>query len=182
MHDTTFVLTILALFTSRENAAEIEGDLLEQSRRHGRGWFWWQVGQTSLALFLHRLRQEGGRLLLFSYAVYELALKLNWWGLNPLRRALRSKLALEAPQMLMMNHAITFLSALALGVLLARLSPKQGGQIALLASGLLLGRVALLSGVSAAVPFVPFAFVPALAGALLVKWLELRGSAQNAAG
>ena len=36
-------LALLALFTTPERAASIEGDLLEEARLRGRGWFWSQV-------------------------------------------------------------------------------------------------------------------------------------------
>src|SRR5688572_23948419 len=102
--NTTFALVCLSLFTDSDRAAEIEGDLLEQSRTRGRVWFWWQVKLTCLALFFYGLRQKGGKLLLISYAVHELALKLDWWVLDRVRFALWRGLDLNRAQLPVMEN------------------------------------------------------------------------------
>jgi hypothetical protein len=182
MPDTTFALTLLSLFTTADKAAEIEGDLLEQSRVRGRAWFWWQVQLTCIALFFHGLRQEAGKILLFSYAIYELLFKFGYWVLNPMRRALARALDARVSEMPLTNGAIDVLFGFTVGMLLVRLFPKHGGQIFFIVFGLAFGRVALLRSVPEAAAIALFGGVPALLGALLMKWMELRrdGGSHNA--
>jgi hypothetical protein len=177
MHNTTLALVILSLFTTVDKAAEIEGDLLEQAGRHGRLWFWLQIKLTCITLFFHALRMEPGKLLLFGYAVYELVLKLNWWALNPVRRALWRGLDLNRFQLPVMDNAIDTAVAFSLGMLATWLSPRHGSQITFVAAGFMIGRVVLLDSQEYKVPrFIAFALIPAVAGVLLMKWRELRGS------
>jgi hypothetical protein len=176
MHNTTFALTVLALFTTADRAAEIEGDLLEQSRSRGRVWFWLHVKLTCVALFFYALRQETGKLLLFSYAIYELGLKLSWWVLIPVTVTLRRSFGLDIPHETLHDFVIAP-CAFGLGMLITHLSPKHGGSLVLLAGGLLFGRVTLLDGVPDAVRLVGFALLPAVLGALLMKWMELHRTA-----
>lgn len=174
MHETTFALVLLSLFTTTDKAAGIEGDLLEQARRHGPLWFWLQVKWTCLMLFFHTLRKDSGMLLLVSYAIYELMLKLNWWGLIPLRAALRKGLSLEAAQMPSINNVITTLVAFTLGMLVTRLAPRHGAALVTLAAGMWLGRLVILEGSDELPRFLIAALVPVLCGTLLMKWLEVR--------
>jgi hypothetical protein len=173
MPDATPALTLLALFTTADKAAEIEGDLLEQAQSRGRLWFWLQVKLTCIALFFHQLRTEPANLLL-GYAAYELVLKLNWWALSPLRFALWRGLDLDRSQLPMLDNSIIFVVALGLGKLVTWLSPKRGGQITLLAAGFVLGRVALLDGIEALPRLLVFALLPGVAGMLMMKWMQLR--------
>lgn len=182
MSDATFVLAFLSLFTSVERAAEIEGDLLEQAGTQRRLWFVGQVLVTGFVLFLHGIRQQPGKLLLFSYAVYELTVNFNWWVLTPLRRTLGRTLDLSVSEMLMTNDLINGLVGFSLGMLLTRLFPKYAGQIILLTSTLWLGRIALLTNVQAAVELAFFALTPALLGALCLQRILLqRRSGQQSA-
>ncbi len=172
-HNTTFALTLLALFTSSDKAAEIEGDLLEQSRSNGRLWFWWQVKLTCLMLFVHGVRAETAKLLLFSYAIYELVQKFNWWVLNPMRRSFRRSLDLNVADMALTNNVIDVLFAFWIGMMLTRLSPKHGGQIILLVCGMVIARETLMTGIADAAEFIVYTLI-ALLGALVMKWQELR--------
>jgi hypothetical protein len=176
MHNTTLALIILSLFADADKAAEIEGDLLEQALRHGKFWFWFHVKLTCITLFFHNLRTETAKLLLCGYAVYELVLKFNWWALNPLRWALWRAFHLETSRLSVMDNFINTVVAFTLGMLLTRLSPKHGSQITFVAAGFMLGRVALLDGVAELPRLITFALIPAVAGVLLMKWRELRGS------
>jgi hypothetical protein len=178
MHNTTLVLVILALFTSADKAAEIEGDLLEQAQGRGRVWFWWQIKLTCIALFFHNLRAEPGKLLLYGYATYELGLKLAWWVLNPMARSIRRGLHLDV-SFAFVNNLVILNCAFVLGALITRYVPKQGGQIVLLAGGFLLGRELLMDGILDAVRLAVFALLPAVLGALLMKWQELRHGGWN---
>jgi hypothetical protein len=173
MHNTTLALTILALFTNNDKAAEIEGDLLEQARGK-RLWFWWQVKLTCIALFFHNLRAEPAKLPLLGYAVYELMLKFNWWVLTPLRRSLRGGLDLDEAQAIVMNNVIAVQVAFMMGIVLTLLSPKQGAQLTFIAAAFYLGRLVLLEGLADVPRFLAFALVPAVLGVLLMKALELR--------
>ena len=174
---TTFALVCLSLFTDVDRAAEIEGDLLEQVKRRGKFWFWWQVKLTCLALFFYGLRQERGRLLLISYALYELALKLDWWVLWSVRVALWRGLDLTRGQLPVMENCLHTFVAFSLAMLVVRLSPKYGGPSILLAGGFLLGRVVLLAEndpTHSVIRFLVFILLPAIVGTLLMKWMELR--------
>jgi hypothetical protein len=182
MPDTTFALVLLSLFTTPDKAAEIEGDLLEQSWVKGRVWFWLQVKLACIALFFHGLRQDAGRVLLFSYAIYELMLKLNWWALNPLRRLLGRSLELDRVQMAMTNNLLNVFVAFCIGMLITRVFAKYAGQIVMLAAFMMLGRTALLQSVPDALEIAIFAMAPAILGALVMKWLELRRVAPNDTG
>lgn len=175
MHKITFALVVLSLFTSNEKAAEVEGDLLEQARSRGRIWFWWQLKFVCIALFLHALRQETGKLLLLSYAIYELGLKLNWWALMPLTFWVgRNQMISLSP--VLVRDVIMLPCAFAVGMLVMRLSPRQGGQLVFLAAGMLLGRVAILDGFADVWRLFLVAVLPALGGALLMKWMDLRAA------
>jgi hypothetical protein len=174
MHNTTFALVVLSLFTDADKAAEIEGDLLEQARRHGKLWFWLQVKLTCIALLFHSLRAETAKFLLYGYAVYELVLKFNWLVLNPLRASVRRGFHLDAAQFGVVNNLITVQVAFTLGMALVLLSPKHGSKITAVAAGFMIGRVALLDGVSDIPRLIAFALIPAVAGNLLMKSLELR--------
>lgn len=177
MHNTTLALVLLSLFTDSGKAAEIEGDLLEQARRHGMPWFWLQVMLTCVALFFHNLRTEAAKFLLCGYAIYELVLKLNWWALRPLRYSLWDRLDLETSQLPVMDNCINTAVAFGLGMLLTGLSPKHGSQLTFVAAGFMLGRVVLLDSQEYKVPrFIAFALIPAVTGVLLMKWQQLRGS------
>lgn len=179
MHNVTFALAVLSLFTTTDKAAEIEGDLLEQSLTKGRTWFWWHVKLTCIALFFHGLRQEAGKILLFSYAIYELLVKFSYWVLNPMRRAFARALDMRVSEMAWANLAIDVLFAFMVGMLLARWFPKHGGQVIFIVIGMALGRVALLMGTPEAVALALAGVVPALVGALVMKWQELRYGGWN---
>jgi hypothetical protein len=173
MPDTTLALTLLALFTTADKAAEIEGDLLEQAQGRGRLWFWWQVKLTCITLFFHNLRAEPGKLLLFGYATYELGLKLAWWVLNPIARSIRRGLPLDV-SFTIVNYVVIVNFAFMMGLLITRYVPRQGGQVVLLAGGFLLGRELLMDGMPDAARMAAFALIPAMLGVLVMKWQELR--------
>src|SRR5687767_9848047 len=89
MHEPTWAVTLLSLGASREDATAIEGDLIEEGAAKGRSWIAIQVVLVSLSLLRRALFAAPGQAVLTGYAVYELALKLQWWGVAPLRRLLR---------------------------------------------------------------------------------------------
>jgi hypothetical protein len=57
MRSGTFAFTLLSLFTTEQRAAEIEGDLIEESAYRSRSWFTFHVICTALALFKESYRQ-----------------------------------------------------------------------------------------------------------------------------
>jgi hypothetical protein len=174
MPDTTFAQSLLALFTTPDRAAEIEGDLLEQRRERGSLWFAWQVIATSATLCLAGLRQRGGLLLLIAYATYELVLKLNWMVLLPVKRRMAHEWDLTFLVPELVRNGINGTTNFLLGMLLVRLSPRHGASVVLLAAGLMLGRVAILDSVGYALQMAVFGVTPALGGMLLMRWLQLR--------
>lgn len=174
MHNTTFALTTLALFVTPDKAAEVEGDLLEQARGN-KLWFWYQVKLTCIVLFFHNLRAEPAKVLLCGYAVYELMLKFNWWVLNPVRFGLRRGLDLDWAQFAWVNNLILVQATFVMGMMLTMLSPKHGSQITFIAVGFMAGRIAMLDGMLNPLPqFIVFGMIPAVAGTMLMKGLELR--------
>ena len=63
MPSNTFAENLLALFTTREGAASIVGDLLEQSHSRARGWFACEVLRLAFALCFDALISAPGRAL-----------------------------------------------------------------------------------------------------------------------
>jgi hypothetical protein len=171
MADTTNTLALLAMFTSEEKAAEIEGDLLEQAVANGMSWYVLQLLGTLISLFLYGLRKEAGKLILLSYAVYELVLKLNWMVLRPLRRELGDRLGFAANEMLPVSNTFNGAVAVALAMLMIRLSPRYGAYVLVLAVGMMLGRVTILGDPLYALQLLCFAALPAFLGAFAMRRL-----------
>lgn len=173
MADPTLTQTTLALFTTAEKAEEIEGDLIEQAATRGRWWYLLQVKLTAAALFFHGLFREPGKHLLLGYAVYELMLKVNWWLLRPIRLFLNFELGWVEWQW-QINGVLNACTAFAVGMLLVRLFPRAGAQIAFIATALMLARVSILQSAQYAAEIAVFALLPLTLGLLAMKWLELR--------
>lgn len=57
---------LLSLFTTQQRAAEIEGDLLEESSSRGRTWFAYHVAGVTLALFKESCKEAPIRLTLLT--------------------------------------------------------------------------------------------------------------------
>jgi hypothetical protein len=85
MSDPTWAATLLSLATSYDKACAIEGDLREEAHSQGRVWFVWHVLRTTAALLCASSARDAGRVALLGFAVHELALKLNWWVVGPVR-------------------------------------------------------------------------------------------------
>lgn len=174
MHKLTFTFTVLCLFTSADRAAEIEGDLLEQAQQHGALWYCVQVIATCFALFAQALRAEPVVQLLMGYAVYELAVNLNWWMLRPLRFMLGTTLKAPGAEMLLLNGSVNALFALLLSMTAGKMAPRRATQIVIIASALMLARLTLLRGTEFALLTAAFTLVPAFVGLMVMKTLELR--------
>lgn len=172
MPDTTLVTTLLALFTPADKAAEIHGDLLEERARHGPAWYCVQVPVTCALLGLESLRRQPA-LLLLAYALYELALKLNWWVLRPLRNAIHGSDSLQQWQQALLNELLTYSVAFLFAAASTRLAPSRAGVLLLSATALFLARSAILRGPHQALELTP-AVAIVLASMLLVRWLQLR--------
>jgi hypothetical protein len=88
----TFAENLLALFTRREAAASIVGDLIEQSHVRARGWFTCEVVRLTFALCFRTLVSAPGRALRLAglglavytatYAVLFVAIGLPWYPWN----------------------------------------------------------------------------------------------------
>jgi len=88
----TFAENLLALFTTRETAASIVGDLIEQSHVRARGWFTCEVVRLAFALCFRTLVSAPGRALRLAglglvvyaatYAVLFVAIGLPWYPWN----------------------------------------------------------------------------------------------------
>jgi hypothetical protein len=89
MRRSDFAESLLALFTSRETAASIVGDLTEQSQARGRGWFAREVARLAFALCfkgavaapLRALRLAGLGLAVYggTYGVFFITAGLPWY-------------------------------------------------------------------------------------------------------
>ncbi len=112
MHKRSVPLIFLALFTSAERAAEIEGDLLEQRRVNGMLWFVAHVILTAFALFRQTLIQQPLLVLLPGYAVYELVVKLHLWAIQPTLIYLRYDLDYSSEPLLIVARAIWIVAGL----------------------------------------------------------------------
>jgi hypothetical protein len=64
----TFACTLLSLYTTRQRAAEIEGDLIEESEYHGGSWFIIHVIGVTFALFRESFMQAPLRITLLGLA------------------------------------------------------------------------------------------------------------------
>jgi hypothetical protein len=122
---------LLALFTSRERAATIVGDLVEQSLAHGRGWFTRQVVRVALALWLRSVISAPGRALALAvlgigvyggvYAVLFVASGLPW---HPWQRVHEASFMVPLCLVVVAANFVT-------GVILARWSRVARGPRAL---------------------------------------------------
>ncbi|MGA0805754.1 MAG: hypothetical protein ACO3PV_04465, partial [Pseudohongiellaceae bacterium] len=175
MPDTSFVTTLLALFTPVPKAGEIHGDLAEERQRHGLAWYCLQVPLTCALLALEALRRQPA-LLLMAYALYELALKLNWWGLRPLRNAIHGRDSLAEWQQMLLNELLTSSIAFLFAAASTWLACDRAGVVLLAATGLFLTRSALLYGPGQALQLMP-AVLMVMIAMLLVRWLQLRSPA-----
>jgi hypothetical protein len=84
MSKLAFTQNFLSLFTTADRSASIVGDLAEESRTRGVGWFWLQVARTGLALCFRSVSSAPIRSLLLapsgialSEALYIGALRLT---------------------------------------------------------------------------------------------------------
>jgi hypothetical protein len=144
MHKPTWAATLLSLGASQDEASAIEGDLIEEARAKGRLWFCLQTLLVSLSLLRRTLLVAPAQTLLVGYAVYELALKLHWWGVVPLRWSLRRDLFMPEAVVLAATLGLWTLAGAAIGVLLVRLMPALGLRAAVVAMALLLARMLIL--------------------------------------
>jgi hypothetical protein len=122
--------TLLAQFTSRENAASIVGDLAEVSLNRRRGWFTLEVLGLTVSFWMASVRAAPGRALGYAklglvvyfgvYGVSFIASGLPWF---PWHRTHELGFSLRL-------WAVVFISNLLTGVLLARqLSPARAHAI-----------------------------------------------------
>jgi hypothetical protein len=163
MHKPSVPLIFLALFTSAERAAEIEGDLLEQRRVNGSLWFVTHMVLTAFALFRQTLMQQPLLVLLPGYAVYELLVKWHLWAIRPALIHLRYELDYPL-EPLIASRSIWIVTGYLLGFMLVRYLPKTGIHTAIVAVTLGMARALLLNEVSS-VSVLVFLVVPVLLGA-----------------
>lgn len=180
MPDPTFVTTMLALFVSAARANEIHGDLLEQRSRHGVLWYCLQVALTCALLALEAVRRQPA-LLLLAYALYELALKLSWWVLRPLRHAIHGTDVLAEWQQTLLNELLKISIAFLYAAGITQLARDRAGVLLLAATGMFLIRTGLLSGRDEVLELIPMVLPMVFAAMLLVRWLQLRSAASSGA-
>ena len=183
-----FADNLLALFTSREVAEAIVGDLLEQRQAHRRGWFACEVARLALALCCTDLAAapwRACRLAALGWAVYAgssvllfVASGLPWY---PWHRV-------NEPGFWLRLGLVLFVANLLTGGILARWPPPSGSAIApliaLWLAGWLLSPLwitladdrfswpsAEVPGMVASTVLVPLLYlVPLLLGAFFGQW------------
>lgn len=72
-------LTLLSLFTGTDRALEIQGDLLEESREHGRVWFYTHVWLTTFALYGRAFMQAPLKTMVVSVVLGDLLFLIFWF-------------------------------------------------------------------------------------------------------
>ena len=165
---------ILSLFCPFDKAQEIEGDLIEQSHRHGTLWFWLNVANTAGALLAQSIRSKLLIVFLCSWATYELAVKVWFYVLRPTYVFLISRVGTSAEFGVTAEVTMAMVILLVAGFALSRLLPRLGFQICLgTIACMILRMVVLQEGISAD-EAIKYAFAPMLAGCLLSHWLNLR--------
>jgi hypothetical protein len=167
MRERTWAVTLLSLGTAPEDAVAIEGDLIEERTARGGTWFAAQVVLVSLSLLRRSLLVTPVQALLTGYAVYELALKLQWWGVAPLRRLLRHDLALTEPAVLGATLASWVVVGGLVGLLLVRFLPAIGLRSAIVAIVLLELRLLILDAEVSPVLLFAFGALPLLCGCVM---------------
>jgi len=178
MPDPTFVTTVLALFASAEKANEIHGDLLEERSRHGVIWYCLQVPITCVQLALEALRRQPV-LLLLAYALYELALKLSWWVLRPLRDVIFASDTLLEWQQILLNELLKTSVAFLYAAGITQFARSGAGVLLLSAIGMFLARTGLLYGREEALELIPVVLPMVFTAMLLVRWLQLRAALRS---
>lgn len=178
MPEPTFVTTLLALFAPADKAGEIHGDLLEERVRHGLLWYCLQVPLTCVLLALEALRRQPV-LLLMAYALYELALKLNWWLLRPLYFATRYNDALPVWQQLLLSDLLRPGLAFVFAAVVTWFARSRAALLLLSATAMLLVRDGLFNGPQEALALIPVVVPMVLAAMLLVRWLQLRAAVRS---
>lgn len=131
MYSRTFAFSLLSLFTSRQRAAEIEGDLIEESRYEGIFWFRFHVFATTFALFRESFKKA---------PFYITVLTVVGTGLSSLTCGMVSWM-FYAPDAVIPVPALglfaVFPWAFLIGFMLEYLKPGQGVQAATLTAVLL---------------------------------------------
>lgn len=170
MLDTSLPMILLSLFTTPENAAAIEGDLLEQARIRGRWWFWAHLLHTSFALFMQSLLREPLPVFLLSFGVYELMAKVHFYAILPFRRYLQYSLDFPATVLAFGTRAVWLLFACWVGAALVRFLPRFGIHVVIGTGGLVLARLLVLQeqGLSM-VEVLLIVLLPMMVGGILAR-------------
>jgi hypothetical protein len=179
--ESSFAVTLLSLGTTSERAREIEGDLLEQARISGRGWYLRHLWLTAAALLCRSLAKDAVATALLAYAVYELALKLNWWLIRPVRLTLRFEWSLTEAQVALVTFGSWTLFAVAIGFTLVRSLSSRGFQVGLLAAGLLVLRTLLLDPPVGVGQVLGFGLLPLVAACWITHQRRVRGASLDVA-
>lgn len=174
MAEPSLSLSILALFTPPERAAEIEGDLIEQAHSRSSAWFACHVVLTALSLCRAAVARNFLFVALLSYAAYELTAKAFFWGIRPLRWYAEYELGIARLPTVSLTYALVVLFTFAAGGGLVRFLPAFGAQVAVGAIVLFLLRLVVLQEGYTVVQLVLCVAVPILAGAIVTNWLSLR--------
>jgi hypothetical protein len=172
--DSSFAVTLLSLGTTSERAREIEGDLLEQARISGRGWYLRHLWLTAAALLCRSFAKDAVANALLAYAVYELALKLNWWLIRPVRLMLRFDWLLTEPQVALATFLSWTLFAVAIGFALVRTLSSRGFQVGLLAGGLMILRLLILDPPAGVTQVLVFGLLPLMAACWITHQRRVR--------
>ncbi len=175
MHKPSLALSMLSLFASPEKAAEIEGDLIEQSHSRGRAWMALHVSLTTLALFRAAALRNFFLVVLMSYGTYELMAKAFFWGIRPLQVFLLFELAVPGSLVRPLIYLLASLTGLVAGAALVRFLPRAGSQVAIGTIGFFLLRLAILQEGFSVFQLSLYVATPMLLGMFVVnRWALAR--------
>jgi hypothetical protein len=167
MTEPNLTQSLLTLFTTPEKAEEIEGDFIEQAPAHGRLWLRVQLVQTWFALAFAAFRQEPVHTILLSYAIYELARRIDYSIVNPIRLYVLHDTNLSMTVLVWVSHICWALSGFCIGAALVYFLPKFAVRATLGAAFLILLPEFVKFGQVGNAPLsaiVLFAIAPLLAG------------------
>ena len=166
----TLAYATLSLVVPADRAAEIEGDLIEQSVGKSSLWFSTQIALTALLMFRASILRNPVVALLLGYAVYELMVKAHIWGIRALRIHLLYELDLPRFPALIPVYFLLIALPFVVGAALIRLVPTYGFHAAAAAAALLLFRTVILNEGVSVLTVVLYVAMPMMLGALYASW------------
>lgn len=173
MHRNSASLICLSLFTTVDRAAEIEGDLKEESIERGRFWYVLQLLSTIFALFWHAMVRDLFVVILLSLSVLQLIFTVDRLVVAPLRFLGWSQLGYNQTILAYGIHYLSWgLPAFLWGAVLMLCLGKYGARTLVITAVVIMIKVPLVwAEFAPLVSFLeafPLVFLPLLTGGLLI--------------